>query len=230
MKDELETLKSRAKTYLSELVEAEKYEGIAPVTQLLKAIGADLRELDGIAMRISKYREIVLEGKCEDANMMEVIGIDEVKNRRESPTAMGEGRKKAKLARQHLLADLNTKGFQLKLKTKTIMSTIAGEDIAVPFASYLQRDVWFLGIKDDQASRICPYKAVLPICEDKFGVMLHFVLPNEFIQSIWESFSRNAGDVKLNIVRDGSEFYLNVPPRNKERITQYLSNYECIEI
>jgi hypothetical protein len=131
-----------------------------------------------------------------------------------------KGRSKHEAGRDYRTRFVNScssSGITLASLTGKMYQTIDGRKVCIASANELDNRPcrWFLGAKDE------PYNIVVLLCGRKGCESLEFILPQEFLKKYWNSLSRRAGEVKFNVVEDGANYYLLVPPRRRESITHF---------
>jgi hypothetical protein len=136
----------------------------------------------------------------------------------------------ARIAREEFVQTCNNRGIRLLSKKRTIVSTPSGALIALPFARELPDtlDKWFLGVNEGSIPSICPYACVVFLCQDADERLFQFIVPQKQLQQYWHQFSRNGGDVKFNIRRNGVNFTLLVPGNNPIRLNTYQEAYDNV--
>ncbi len=144
-----------------------------------------------------------------------------------NPSSRKQGMDAARTAREEFVQTCNNRGMRLLPKKRTIVSTPSGALIALPFAREFPNlpDKWFLGINEGSIPSICPYACVAFLCQDTDGRLLTFIVPQKQLQQHWNQFSRNGGDVKCNIRRDGVNFMLLVHGDASIRLNTYQEAY-----
>ena len=144
-----------------------------------------------------------------------------------NPSARKQGLDAAKTAREEFVQTCNDRGMRLLSKKKTVVSTPSGALIALPFARELPDlpDKWFMAVDEGSIPSICPYTCVALLCQGEDGRFFTFIVPQKQIQQHWNQFSRNGGNVKFNIRRDGVNFTLLVPGDDPIRLNTYQDAY-----
>ncbi len=104
--------------------------------------------------------------------------------------------------------------------------TEKGRSVGIAFANELNRpqlvNKWFLGLKDE------PTDIAVLLCQDKEGNLHDFIVPVIELGSSWSDLSRSGGQVKFNICRKNSEFFLSVPGCNPVIISKHIGNYSLL--
>lgn len=146
-----------------------------------------------------------------------------------SESVMARGKRDARNARQRFLEELEKRGLRCVPESNTVFRVGAHSRIIIPFANEQRQDRWFLGIPEGEDGRFCPYRAVICLCRDSAGEVKNFVIEQAVMQDIWSQMSRNSGDVKLTIVRDGSRYLLLVPGGIRLDLNPYRDRLDLID-
>lgn len=131
-----------------------------------------------------------------------------------------------KLEREKWVEKVNSMGIELIGHGKRYF-TSDGKHIGVAFANesddQKKSDRWFLGLRDETTDI-----AVL-LCKRLDGEIYEFILPMSKMDSIWESLSRNGGQVKINIRKDNNDFLLLIPYSKPTSILNFVNNYSILK-
>jgi hypothetical protein len=133
-----------------------------------------------------------------------------------SPKTMGS------LIRTEWIEQLgNTHGIELvghgkRYRTKSDVS------IGIAFANELPNmpNRWFLGLPDERVD------IVSLLCQSKDRQVYDIVLPVTELGPKWDDLSRSKGQLKFNIRKDGSNFFLLVPRNEPIIVTKHVGNYD----
>lgn len=225
---------------------------LVTVTTIIRDIEDDIAQAKGIYERgknalavLNKYKGVedktVLEQDDASAENevsstpregfqeAEYSHIWRTQNISHGPSVMKDGKERARDARIEFEQKCRNLGVVLTQIEKVVFRSVNGKKIVVPYASCRKADGWFLGIKDGRDAE-CPYDLVTVLCQKDAtkDEVYTFHLTKMFMQKYWSDFSRNGSDVKLNISKDGPNFYLMLPPRRREQINIFLENWDNI--
>lgn len=218
----LEGLSGRVMQKIGEAAERHDVPRIGVLSALADRIEEDRRLLEALRERADRY-ENDLSSTPTPATLApsRASAADNSSRPRARDSKRGEG----KDARARFVDSLRRSGIRLAPLAGKVYRTEGGKKLGIPFANELEGkpDRWFLGLKDGN------YDVVAFLCNRRDGDTLEFVLPDELLRPIWSSLSRHAGEVKFNVVRDGNNYYLLVPPQRRESMTQFLRNYAALK-
>ena len=110
-------------------------------------------------------------------------------------------------------------GLDLRRKGEVIFETVSGKKVGIPYARELEDhpDLWFLGLPDED------FDLVVLLCEAAHGEVLDFVLPTEFVRTIWRSLARDGNQhVKFHLTRTGENYALRLRGSILKEITGFL--------
>jgi hypothetical protein len=144
-----------------------------------------------------------------------------------NPSSRKQGMDAASIAREEFIQTCNDRGIRLLPKKRTLVATLNGALIVLPFAREFPDtpDRWFLGVQDGSTPSMCPYWCVAFLCQGMDERLLTFMVPQKHLQQYWNQFSRHNGNVKFNIRRVGVNFTLDVPGNNPIRLNTYQEAY-----
>jgi hypothetical protein len=93
--------------------------------------------------------------------------------------------------------------------------------VAVAFANELpgRESRWFLGLADE------PTDIAILLCNSLAGRVYDIVLPVSGVR-VWQALSRHGGQVKFNVRKDASRFFLLVPGNKPLDVTKHVSNHD----
>ena len=144
------------------------------------------------------------------------LGTQAPKSGQISPKAKG------KQMRISWLKTLQAKGILLRPARGSVIYQSATQRV-VGIATATERpvrpDKFFLGLPDQH------YDVAVLLCEAQSGKLLDFVLPRNFLETIWKLLSRSNGQVKFHIEGNGGNFELRVPGSGFYPLNPYLSDY-----
>lgn len=124
------------------------------------------------------------------------------------------------LKRHEFVRDIKLHEDITLLESKgAIFSTNSREAVGIAYASERQQNRWFLGLPDSN------YHAFVLLCEPKIGGMKRFILPRDFYQRIRNHLSVKNNQLKFNVSKKKSRYYLSVPSIGNIDISDYLENY-----
>ena len=115
------------------------------------------------------------------------------------------------------------KDFTLLESKGAIFSTNSRETVGIAYASERQQNRWFLGLPDSD------YYAFVLLCKPKIGGIKRFILPRNFYQRIRNNLSVKNNQLKFNVSKKKSMYYLSVPNLGNLEIWDYLENYVPFE-
>jgi len=108
--------------------------------------------------------------------------------------------------RKDFLRKREAEGIALELiKGKTIFRTNSGETVGIAVATERQPNRWFLGLPENGFDH-----AVL-LCQKENGEVIDVPLPHTFFAEFAGKLSVSKGQVKFNVLYDGSDLIVQVP-------------------
>lgn len=132
-------------------------------------------------------------------------------------------RRKGDERRALFVEGLRADGIDLvRIKGVIYEATGTGMRVGIASASCNEKDPtrWFLGLPGGE------FDHAILLCEDEDSHILGFSLDPEFLGEQTEVLSRDArGQVKFNVVRSGSSYFLSVPGRGGINIDRTRDNY-----
>lgn len=128
------------------------------------------------------------------------------------------------LKRHEFVRDIKLhEDFTLLESKGAIFSTNSREAVGIAYASERQQNRWFLGLPDSD------YYAFVLLCQPKIGGMKRFILPRDFYQRIRNHLSEKNNQLKFNVSKRKSRYYLSIPNMGNIDISDYLENYVPFE-
>ena len=100
-----------------------------------------------------------------------------------------------------------------------------GRKVGIGFANEQSPDSWFIGVQEGK------YDVIVLWCKHANGNTKNFVLPREFIETIWDFLSRDKKakpQVKFNVKREGDSYYLSVPRLGRRPLDDFIDNYDSL--
>ena len=220
---QLTSLKKKAMKKIGEAAEEHDTSRIRILSELADKVEEDMTHLAAIEERVNSYEKELARSTHLPSSPSKLKEL--LKDITENIKTVGSSRSQRKKMGQdarNRFVELGPKvGFRLIPLGGKTYRTASGKKVGITFANELEGkpDRWWLGIKDDH------YDVVVLLCNQESGKMLHFALPYEYIEKIWPSLSRSAGEVKFNVIREGETYSLLVPPQRRESISMFLSKY-----
>ncbi|MEK7762133.1 MAG: hypothetical protein AAB433_11165 [Nitrospirota bacterium] len=215
----LANLKKKTMQGITEAAAAHDTKRVSKYSGLANRIEDDEHAITGAMKRITIYEKELSE-PTNSTDLTEIL--DEIKTSRRHNIrneSSSSGRETGSLMRETFLDAGAARGYRLIPRGKTIFETGKGHRVAIPFANEQRPDRWFLGISNEK------YDAVVLLCHGKDGTLFDFVVPRDFLEKFWESFSRSGGQVKLNVSRNGKTWWLVVPGYEPQAIGNFSGNY-----
>lgn len=124
------------------------------------------------------------------------------------------------LKRHEFVRDIKLhEDFTLLESKGAIFSTNSRETVGIAYASERQENRWFLGLPDSD------FYAFVLLCQPKIGGLKRFILPSDFYQRIRNHLSEKNNQLKFNVSKKKSRYYLSVPNIGNIDISDYLENY-----
>lgn len=123
-------------------------------------------------------------------------------------------------ARNAWVAGLRAQGISLHGHRRRFQ-TARGRSVAVAFATERSENRWFLGLPDE------PTEVATLLCKSVTGELYDIVLPISDLREAWRALSRSHNEVKFNVKRDASRFFLRVPGEPLD-VTRCVGNYESL--
>lgn len=220
--DRLRSLKARVMNEIGEAARKHDTRRIDMLSKLASRIEEDERVLSGVEQHVVEYQKEISGTKPPSIPPPSAGGTQQYSRKGSGGVSK---RTEGRDARRKFVDALQRRGIQLIHLGGKIYRTPGGRRVGIPFANELEDkpDRWFLGLKDGN------YDAVVLLCSQGDGETLEFILPRDFLRGFWSSLSRNAGEVKFNLVRDGANYYLLVPPQRRESVNRFLSVYQTLK-
>lgn len=202
------------------------------------AVSCDTRlvsSLSALASRIEEDEEVLAKLESRVPSYESEIGSDHPgdlgsildclrEEARSTRTSKSRGRGDlGQIARQEFVLAGKERSYSLAQVSGVTYRTTAGKTVTIPFATERRPDRWFLGITDEK------YDVIVLLCQNDDGRVLDFVLPHSMVSEFWEELSRAGGQVKLNVSRTGTDYWLVVPKHGKKRLNDFLAAYACLK-
>jgi hypothetical protein len=175
-------------------------------------------QAEEVERQIAKFKEVLRENVVSDYSKRS-NGVDVTKkNRTISPKREG------KEVRNEWVEEIKSKGIRLVGHGKRYQTT-RGDTVGIAFANELEgkEDRWFLGLRDE------PTDVAVLLCKDRSGLLHDLILPVEELSTYWHWLSKSKGQIKFNVRRDGSDFWLLVPGIDPVTVTHYRANYRPLQ-
>ena len=104
-------------------------------------------------------------------------------------------------------------------------TTRSGQYVGVAFANELPStpNRWWLGLSE-QSNGVAAL-----LCRDKNGKLIDIIIPLADLGTKWNSLSRNNGQIKFNVRRDGSDLILLIPGSVPVSVKRYIGNYSALK-
>lgn len=218
--DQLKKLKAKAMKKIGEAAAEHNTSRIRTLSGLANRIEEDQRALSEIEERANAYVAELSESTSASPSSSTFKDIiEDISKTVRKTSRHGKG----KDARKMFVDSGPRLGFHLTPTGGRLYQTTSGNKVGIAFANEQKPDRWFLDLKNED------YDVVVLLCKRGTGEMLDFVLPHEMLKKIWASLSRHADSVKFNIIRDGDNYYLLVPPQRRESISRFLGNYVTLK-
>lgn len=220
--DTLSNLKAQAMKEIGEAAKTHDTQRITMLSGLANRIEEDERVLSRLEEHMIEYRREMSGTRVVSAPPLSVEGNTGGRgDERGGISKRNEGRD----ARKRFVDALQGRKIQLMQLRGKEYRTAGGRRVGIAFANELEGkpDRWFLGLKDGN------YGAIVLLCVQRDGKTLEFILPQDVLAGFWRSLSRHGGDVKFNLLRDGANFYLLVPPQQRESINRFLGVYQSLK-
>ncbi len=191
--------------------------------------------LSALALRAEEDEELLAKIERRIAAYESEIGSDEPRDlgsildlirgeSRLTRTAKSRGRgNSGEIARQQFVKAGKERGYSLKQASGVTYQTTMGKVVVLPSATEQRPDRWFLGIADERPD------VVVLLCQKEEGALLEFIIPSAMISKVWRDLSRSGGQVKFNVSRTGSDYWLVVPRQGKVRLNDCLGTYGCLK-
>ncbi len=220
--DRLKTLKEQVMAGIGGAARKHDTRRINMLTRLANRIEEDERVLSELEGHIVEYQREISGAKPVTAL---AVTAEATLEEREKESGRASKHSQGREARRKFVNDHQRDGVQLVHQGGKVYRTPGGKRVGIPFANELEGKPgrWFLGLKDGN------YDAVILLCSRAEGEALEFVMPGDFLKGFWRSLSRHAGEVKFNLIRDGANFYLLVPPQGRESINRFLRAYQPLK-
>ena len=199
--------------------------------QILKKIAnaaqkGDVQILSSLSNAAASYDSLIKEQVDLDSRVAHLV--DAVRNQAQATTPATAARPGAGTSPKRAAAAVRAKwvegvgghGIQLKGHRKRF-HTAEGESVGIAFANELDGmpNKWFLGLVDE------PTDVAVLLCRAATGKIYDVVLPVTALGKGWKILSRSNGQIKFNIRKEVTDFYLSIPGNKPVMITEYVGNY-----
>jgi len=210
----LKNLKGKVMKKIAEAAKKQDTRLISLYGAIANSIEEDERSLSALQARIGNYEKDLNSPTLLSAPSWTVPATEPKR---------GRGRQTGRHARRKFVDSGISRGFHLTHLRGSLYQTPSRKKVAIAFANEQRQDRWLLGVPEGQ------YHVVVLLCQRSHGEMFEFILPHEALEKFWRSLSRHTGQVKLNMTRDGANWYVLVPGRGRESVNRYLGNYKPLE-
>ena len=208
---ELKDVQSRL---LDQLVSAASQRDITMVTSL-SGLAKECETLQVELASICRRVEAV-KGSLNETRSKSVLSEDFTHSAGSKTSVKTAGIQDGAKARNEWVAGLRSQGISLHGNRRRFQ-TAQGRSVAVAFANERSANRWFLGLPDESAE-----VAVL-LCKSAAGKLHDIVLPISDFRDVWHVLSRSNNELKFNVRRNASRFFLRVPGQSLE-VTKYVGN------
>lgn len=210
----LKNLKNKVMKKIAEAAQRQDTRLISLYGAIANSIEEDERSLGALQARIGNYEK--------DLNNPTLLSTPSWTISATEPKR-GRGRQTGKQVRRKFVDSGASRGFHLTHLRGSLYQTPSRKKVVIAFASEQRQDRWLLGVPEGQ------YHVVVLLCQSSHGEMFEFILPDEALEKFWRSLSRHAGQVKVNMTKDGANWSLLVPGQGRESVNRYLGNYKPLE-
>ena len=231
-KDQLTDIKKKVMKKIEEAATAQNARLISVYSAMAIHIEEDERTLAALEKRLIEYDEQLRKMNQPDLKFAQ----SEIIMPTDSRQIKINGKQLAPVARRKLIEAFRTHGYYLQQVKRTIYRGPSGRQVAFAFSNESKQkpNYWFLGVPDAK-DLYETYETIVLQCCRRNGELLQFRIPGEDLATFWPSLSRNGGQVKFNVVRDGEGFYFSVPGFGRQSIDRFRVPYgpsnkrECVE-
>ena len=125
--------------------------------------------------------------------------------------------------RQDWLSNRAREGYLLRqVRGKVLYETRSQRVVGIAVARELapRLNKWFHGLPDEQVD------VMVLLCVEASGQLAEFILPPDTVKGIWSKLSRSGTQVKINVKREASSFYLVVPGEKNLLLDPFRSKYD----
>lgn len=120
--------------------------------------------------------------------------------------------------RELFLKRLSERGINLKPVKGTIYRTKSDERVGIAVATERQPDRWFLGLPEDG------FEHAVLLCH-KGDDIIDLQLPKEFFKQYGRNMSRSNGQIKFNVTRRGSGYFVQIPGSDDVDVSEFSNDY-----
>ena len=123
-------------------------------------------------------------------------------------------------SRERYLRTLQVKGIKIEQLGGIWARTPEDLWVAIPFATEVNQNRWFLGFQGDQATQRSQNDrlVVILLCQPKTGPILDFVVPADSFKHL-DKCRNEKGNLKINVTKVGDRYKLGIPGANPLDIT-----------
>lgn len=210
---QLTNLKKLVMKKIGEAATTQNARLISAYSAIANRIEEDERTLAALEKRPLEYEE--------QLKRMDQASLESPQSELITPTDLEQvnGKQLARDARRRFVKSGPARGYRLEQLSRTTYKTDDGRRVACAFANENKPDRWWLGVEDAK------HAVVVLQCRRRDGEILDFVIPSEVSVTFWSALSRNGGQVKFNVVREGESYYLLVPGSDRFSINRFRAFY-----
>lgn len=161
----------------------------------------------------------ILDGRVEDLATPEVARQVSPVARRAASARRDGAETRAEWAKRVIASGIQLRGSGKQYTTRS------GQAVGVAFANELpgSPNRWWLGLSE-QSSGVAAL-----LCRDKGGKLIDIIIPIAELGFRWNSLSRNNGQIKFNVRRDGSDLVLLIPGSVPVSVKRYVGHYSTLK-
>ncbi|MCY4352142.1 MAG: hypothetical protein OXC45_03430 [Gemmatimonadetes bacterium] len=164
-------------------------------------------------------RSFTLQSDAELPLFPPIGNFENEKKNDETLSAKAQGQ----LRREAFIEIVRKKGKRIEQVKGVRYNTEHGDLLGVASASEKSPGRWALGLPPAR------YGTFVLLCEDTKGEIHTFIASRDFTQKFIDKLSRDYnGQIKLNVKKTGSKFYLTIPGSHDESIVNLKDQFENI--
>jgi len=209
----IKSMKTAALRKIEDAARTGKTSLVVSNSKIIEQIESAERNYDQIVNSLNMV-ENALNQKGKVIDISQISSPIDVTGKKLSP------KKKAELKRTEFTDHLNNLGLNA-MKIKGVRYKVNNKNsIGVAFANEINPNRWFLGLPPEK------FDTIVLLCEMANGQVLSFVFSSEFFHKHKNNFSSDqAGQIKFNVTKRNSQYYLTIPQIGNENITSFLNNF-----
>lgn len=216
--DTLSELKAKKKQQLDMISEYAKKgdaDNVIKSSEILERVNSLISRFETLNKEISEL-QITDHVQRQDPEFKNEL--KEKKITRKSRSAKYSARARGKNIREEFIKKIEKDGIMLQELSATIFKNSSGKRIGIAVATERIADRWFLGLSKGAFDH-----AVL-LCQREEADVIEICLPDSFFKQYENHLSMSGGQIKFNVVRRGTGYYLRIPGTDGVKMSDYMND------